>query len=66
MTIQEELTATIAELIQPDKGILAADESSPTIAKRFKAVGVESTEATRREYRSLIFQHPIWASTSVA
>lgn len=58
MTIQEELTATIAELIQPDKGILAADESSPTIAKRFKAVGVESTEATRREYRSLIFSTP--------
>ncbi|HLT14777.1 MAG TPA: class I fructose-bisphosphate aldolase, partial [Marinobacter sp.] len=40
MTIQEELNATIADLVQPGKGILAADESSPTIAKRFKAVGV--------------------------
>ncbi|MFO8142236.1 MAG: class I fructose-bisphosphate aldolase [Marinobacter sp.] len=58
MSIQEELTATIADLVQPDKGILAADESSPTIAKRFKAVGVESTEASRREYRSLIFSTP--------
>lgn len=58
MSIQEELTATIADLVQPDKGILAADESSPTIAKRFKAVGVESTEGTRREYRSLIFSTP--------
>lgn len=58
MSIREELTATIADLVQPDKGILAADESSPTIAKRFKAVGVESTEASRREYRSLIFSTP--------
>ncbi|WP_372963994.1 class I fructose-bisphosphate aldolase [Marinobacter sp.] len=58
MSIQDELTTTIAELVQPHKGILAADESSPTIAKRFKAVGVESTEASRREYRSLIFSTP--------
>ncbi|MBE0486728.1 class I fructose-bisphosphate aldolase [Marinobacter sp.] len=58
MSIQDELTATVAELVQPDKGILAADESSPTIAKRFQAVGVESTEGTRREYRSLIFSTP--------
>ena len=58
MSIQEELTATIADLVQPGKGILAADESSPTIAKRFKAVGVESTEGKRREYRSIIFSTP--------
>lgn len=55
MTIQEELNATVQELVQPGKGILAADESHPTIAKRFKAVGVESSEQMRREYRSLIF-----------
>lgn len=55
MTIQEELNATIRELVQPGKGILAADESHPTIAKRFKAVGVESSEEKRQEYRSLIF-----------
>ncbi|WP_417567819.1 class I fructose-bisphosphate aldolase [Marinobacter sp.] len=55
MTIQEELNDTVRELLQPGKGILAADESHPTIAKRFKAVGVESSEEKRREYRSLIF-----------
>ena len=58
MSVKQELLATIADLIQPGKGILAADESAPTIAKRFKAVGVESTEATRREYRSIIFSTP--------
>ncbi|OAN89227.1 fructose-bisphosphate aldolase [Marinobacter sp. EhC06] len=55
MTIQEELNTTVRDLVQPGKGILAADESHPTIAKRFKAVGVESSEDKRREYRSLIF-----------
>lgn len=54
MTTQEELNATVRDLVQPGKGILAADESHPTIAKRFKAVGVESSEEKRREYRSLI------------
>jgi fructose-bisphosphate aldolase class I len=58
MTIQEELQATIRELVQPGKGVLAADESNPTIAKRFKAVGVKSTEAMRQEYRSIIFSAP--------
>lgn len=58
MSTQEELQATIRELVQPGKGILAADESTPTIAKRFKAVGVESTESTRQEYRSIIFSAP--------
>ncbi|WP_297795002.1 class I fructose-bisphosphate aldolase [uncultured Marinobacter sp.] len=55
MTLQEELSATVGELVQAGKGILAADESHPTIAKRFNAVGVESSEEKRREYRSLIF-----------
>ena len=58
MTTQEELNATVRELVQPGKGILAADESHPTIAKRFTAVGVESSEEKRREYRSLIFSAP--------
>ncbi|MBN7769302.1 fructose-bisphosphate aldolase class I [Marinobacter daepoensis] len=58
MSIQEELNTTIADLVRPGRGILAADESTPTIAKRFSAVGVESTEASRREYRSLIFSTP--------
>jgi len=58
MSIQNELLSTIQDLVQPGKGILAADESHPTIAKRFTAVGVESTEDKRREYRSLIFSTP--------
>ncbi|MFO7993199.1 MAG: class I fructose-bisphosphate aldolase [Marinobacter sp.] len=56
MTTQEELNATIHEMVQPGRGILAADESHPTIAKRFNAVGVESSEEKRREYRSLLLK----------
>lgn len=48
----------MAALVQPGKGILAADESSPTIEKRFKAIGVESTEEHRRRYRSLLLDTP--------
>jgi len=55
MSIHDELRATIAKIVQPGKGIVAADESTPTITKRFKAVGVESTEETRRQYRTLLF-----------
>ncbi len=58
MSIQEELASTIADMVQPGKGILAADESHPTMAKRFKAIDVESTEPKRREYRSLILSTP--------
>ena len=45
-------------LVAPGKGILAADESAPTIEKRFRAVGVESTEENRRAYRNLLFTTP--------
>src|SRR6266705_6042168 len=55
MNFENELQATIAKIVEPSKGILAADESLPTITKRFKAVGIESTEETRRAYRSLLF-----------
>jgi fructose-bisphosphate aldolase class I len=55
MSAQDELRATIARIVQPGKGIVAADESTPTITKRFKAVGIESTEETRRAYRTLLF-----------
>jgi len=50
----EELSSTIQSIITPGKGILAADESVPTITKRFQALGIESTEETRRAYRSLL------------
>jgi fructose-bisphosphate aldolase class I len=42
------------ELVTPAKGILAADESSGTIKKRFDSIGVESTEANRRAYREML------------
>lgn len=58
MSHQQDMEDTVEKLICQGKGILAADESAPTIAKRFAAIGVESTEAKRREYRSLIFSTP--------
>ena len=54
MSAQDELKATVQAMVQSGKGILAADESAPTIAKRFKAIALESTEENRRAYRSLI------------
>ncbi|GAA5525626.1 hypothetical protein Maes01_02198 [Microbulbifer aestuariivivens] len=54
MTVAEELQATIADLVDGRRGVLAADESAGTIAKRFQAVGVDSTEEHRRSYRSLL------------
>lgn len=51
----EELTATAKALVARGRGILAADESSPTIQKRFDTIGVQSTEENRRDYRELLF-----------
>ncbi len=58
MNDQGELQATVKALVQSGKGILAADESSPTIAKRFKSIGVESTEENRRAYRHIMLSAP--------
>lgn len=58
MSIEDELQITIDALVQKGKGILAADESSPTIAKRFKAIDIESTFENRRSYRSMILSTP--------
>ncbi len=52
------LEATAKALVAGTKGILAADESTATIGKRFQAIGVESTETTRRDYRQLLFTTP--------
>ena len=49
------LAETARALVANGKGILAADESTGTIKKRFDAIGVESTEETRRAYRELLF-----------
>ena len=57
-------------IVAGGKGILAADESTPTCAKRFDAIGIASTENNRRDYREMLFpikghlgQH--WGSHSV-
>ena len=49
------LETVARRLVAPAKGILAADESTPTIQKRFDAIGVASTAETRRAYRELLF-----------
>jgi fructose-bisphosphate aldolase class I len=55
---QTEMAATIAALLAPGKGLLAADESFPTIEKRFAAVDLPSTADTRRAYREMLFTTP--------
>jgi len=52
---KQRLEEVARAIVQTGKGILAADESSPTIKKRFDSIGVESTEANRRAYRELLF-----------
>src|SRR6059036_1355356 len=55
--MNEDQLATIAKAMVADgKGILAADESSGTIKKRFDAIGVDSTPDTRRDYREFMFR----------
>ncbi len=53
-----ELHAVARAMVAPGKGILAADESSPTIKKRFDLISVESTEDARRTYREMLFAAP--------
>jgi len=54
MEYATELETTIRDMVEKGRGVLAADESAPTIAKRFKAIDVESTEENRRTWRSLL------------
>ncbi|QCF27012.1 class I fructose-bisphosphate aldolase [Hydrocarboniclastica marina] len=58
MEHHNELQRTIDNLVSPRKGLLAADESHPTIAKRFAAIDLEPTEENRRAYRSLLLTTP--------
>jgi fructose-bisphosphate aldolase class I len=53
-----DLEVVARSLVAPGKGILAADESAPTIEKRFKGIDVPSTEENRRAYRDLLFTTP--------
>lgn len=52
---RELLKTTAKAVAAPGKGILAADESTGTIGKRFAGIGVENCEEKRREYRELLF-----------
>jgi fructose-bisphosphate aldolase class I len=56
--INPQLQSTTQALVAPGKGILAADESTGTIEKRFKSIGVPCTEVNRRAYRELLFTTP--------
>ena len=51
----QELNAIARSIVADHKGVLAADESTGTIEKRFDSIGVESTEENRRAYRNLLF-----------
>jgi fructose-bisphosphate aldolase class I len=51
-----ELNAIAKKMVAKGKGILAADESTGTIQKRFDAIGVQNTEENRRDYRELMFR----------
>ena len=50
----DELKSVAQAIVGKQKGVLAADESSPTIKKRFDSIGVESTEENRRRYREIL------------
>lgn len=52
---RELLKRTAKDIVARGKGILAADESTGTIGKRFSGIGVENCEEMRREYRELLF-----------
>lgn len=51
----DELKSVAQAIVGKQKGVLAADESSPTIKKRFDSISVESTEENRRRYREILF-----------
>lgn len=54
------LESTIKSLMAPGRGILAADESHATIARRFAPFAIEPTEENRRRYRQMLFTTPGW------
>jgi fructose-bisphosphate aldolase, class I len=51
-----ELNKIACALVAPGKGILAADESTGSIKKRFDAIGVASIAESRRDYREMLFR----------
>jgi len=59
-----ELNKVANAMVAPGRGVLAADESASTCKKRFDAIGVESTEENRRDYRELLFRSKGMANIS--
>lgn len=55
---KKRLESIAKKLVAPGKGILAADESTPTIKKRLDSINVESTQGARRAYRGMLFTTP--------
>lgn len=55
---KKELAMNASKLATPGKGILAADESTGTLGKKFVAINVDNTEENRRSYRELLFTAP--------
>jgi fructose-bisphosphate aldolase, class I len=53
---RDELNKIAIAMVTSGKGILAADESTGTIKRRFDSIGVENTEDNRRDYRELLFR----------
>ncbi len=54
----EQIIETAQAMVAPGKGIIAIDESTGTIQKRFDSVGIECTEANRRAYREMLLTTP--------
>ena len=54
----EHLAATARQMVADNKGLLAADESTGTVGKRFEGIGVANEEIIRRDYRELLFRAP--------
>ncbi len=56
--MSHDLKVVASTLVSDGKGILAADETSPTLTKRFDTLGIPSTEQSRRAYREMLFTSP--------
>ena len=52
----DKLSHVANKMVEDNKGLLAADESTGTIGKRLSSIGVESTEEYRRDYREMLFK----------
>ena len=64
--VQEELRNTANAIVAPGKGILAADESTATIGKRFADINLANEEENRRAYRDLLFSAPEELNTYIS